>query len=834
MESTPKAVQDVVTTDDSPTKKVQESHKAPVDQESSDAKHSAVTKQGDADDTAAEAMDAALPTDLGNSSNESTATPPATSADGAAAAAAVASKVDDDTTATSTAGDQQQESELSRFVSPKDFDLLKVIGMGAFGKVLQVRNRQTKSVLAMKVISKRVLKRKTGYVENVKAERDILTRVRSPFVVTMHCSFQTREKLFIIMDFLSGGELFLRIGREGIFLEKTAAFYLAEIILALDHLHTLGILHRDLKPENILLGSDGHVCLTDFGLAKDFGGFETEEDDSRALTICGTQEYMAPEMLARKGYGRAADYWSLGCIAYEMLNGLPPFQRKRNEGSKDLFRKIMSERVKMPSGSSAEACKLLKGLLNRNVQNRWGTSRSTIFETGGVANLKAQKFFERIDWEKLERKEVEPPETLAVENEHDLKHFHEEFTKMTLPRSVIEMNHEDFFPKRVESDLFRGFSFIHRDFELPPRDERTIETYWNSKDDDGESVSDVASSKMDTVEEDRAPAEPEKKKRPPRKRKKKKGNGAASATSTPAPSAPNSPVPSEKGEQTPQSAVEVESPSVVETPPLQEPSKAKADEPKPETSGVPVLPSVPDQKASSLHTTRINLAPKSNNETSALSTLPKTTPAAAANVRVAWKEVGQNERKNASAVAPAAKAATQPAWSTVSSSVGRKQGQKQQTPPAGAPQSGWATARPRAPGQPAWGQSQQQQHSNSQQRGWQHQKQQQQLTRATKMDRPQPTGWNQVPARGTVPPPPPAQRQVSDASHGSAPSTDWRQHAMSPGTPRTRRQIPGSGGAVAWPSLGNDSKPKPAKVLGPQNPSNKPTPQGAWARKGAF
>jgi len=160
-----------------------------------------------------------------------------------------------------TTPDQQQQQQQRRFVTSKDFELLKVIGMGAFGKVLQVRNKHSKQVLAMKVISKRLLRRKTSYVENVQAERNILTKIRHPYVVTMHCSFQTQEKLFIIMDFLAGGELFLRIGREGIFLEKTASFYLAEIILALDHLHTHGVLHRDLKPENILLGSDGHGKL---------------------------------------------------------------------------------------------------------------------------------------------------------------------------------------------------------------------------------------------------------------------------------------------------------------------------------------------------------------------------------------------------------------------------------------------------------------------------------------------------------------------------------------------------------------------------------------------
>jgi p70 ribosomal S6 kinase len=414
-----------------------------------------------------------------------------------------------------------------RYVSPKDFDLLKVIGMGAFGKVLQVRNRQTSQVLAMKIISKRLLRRKQGYVENVQAERNILTKVRHPFVVTMHCSFQTKEKLFIIMDFLAGGELFLRLGREGIFLEKTAEFYLAEIILALDHLHVLGILHRDLKPENILLGSDGHVCLTDFGLAKDFGTEGFDEESSRALTVCGTQEYMAPEMVARQGYSRAADYWSLGCIAYEMMSGLPPFQRKRNEGSKDLFRKIMSEKVKMPVGSSSAACKLLKGLLNRNVQARLGAAKSSMFEVGGVAGLKKADFFQSIEWNKLERKEVEPPQTLAVQNDQDLKHFHDEFTQMSLPRSVVEMTNQTFCPRRVDSDVFRGFSFVQDDFRLPERGEGEVDSYWQSIEEDGESVSECASSKMGMADETETPVV---KKRPPRKRKKKVDNGTSEVT----------------------------------------------------------------------------------------------------------------------------------------------------------------------------------------------------------------------------------------------------------------------------------------------------------------
>ena len=410
-----------------------------------------------------------------------------------------------------------------RFVSPNDFALLRVIGMGAFGKVLQVKNKQNGQILAMKIISKRLLRRKSGYIENIHAERNILTRVKHPFVVKMHCSFQTKEKLFLIMDFLAGGELFLRLGREGIFLEKTAAFYLAEIILGVDHLHQLGILHRDLKPENILLGNDGHICLTDFGLAKDFGPNWNDDDETgdRARTICGTQEYMAPEMVAQKGYGKAADYWSLGCIAYEMLNGLPPFSSK--DGSKELFRKIMSERVKMPQGCSAAACKLLKGLLNRNVQARLGAARSTMFEVGGAAGLKQADFFKDIDWEKLERKELDPPfQTEPVDTEHDLRHFHNEFTGMPLPRSVMDMSTSRRPQRRVDSNTFRGFSFIQEDFPLPERNSTEVDVYWNEQPDpDGESESEVASSKCN-LESIPLESEPEPKKRPPRKRKKNK------------------------------------------------------------------------------------------------------------------------------------------------------------------------------------------------------------------------------------------------------------------------------------------------------------------------
>nr|BAJ33938.1 unnamed protein product [Eutrema halophilum] len=204
--------------------------------------------------------------------------------------------------------------KVSGVVGIEDFEVLKVVGKGAFGKVYQVRKKETSEIYAMKVMRKDKIMEK-NHAEYMKAERDILTKIDHPFIVQLKYSFQTKYRLYLVLDFINGGHLFFQLYHQGLFREDLARVYTAEIISAVSHLHEKGIMHRDLKPENILMDVDGHVMLTDFGLAKEF------EENTRSNSMCGTTEYMAPEIVRGKGHDKAADWWSVGILLYEMLTG---------------------------------------------------------------------------------------------------------------------------------------------------------------------------------------------------------------------------------------------------------------------------------------------------------------------------------------------------------------------------------------------------------------------------------------------------------------------------------------------------------------------------------
>ncbi len=298
----------------------------------------------------------------------------------------------------------------------KDFSLIKVVGKGSFGKVLQVRKKDTGVIYAMKVLRKdHIYKR--NQVEHTKTERSVLGRIKHPFIVGLNFAFQTADKLYFVLDYCAGGELFFHLGREGKFSEEKAKFYAAEITLALDHLHKLKVIYRDLKPENVLLDENGHIRLTDFGLSKE----GIDSNSTGATSFCGTPEYLAPEILNRSGHGRAVDWWSLGALLYEMLTGLPPFYSQNRE---TLFDKIRKGALKFPSYVSCEAVSLLRGLLTHNPVDRLGS------DVDDAERIKAHPFFASIDWDALLMGTVPPPWKPTISGSLDTSQFDKEFTNM--------------------------------------------------------------------------------------------------------------------------------------------------------------------------------------------------------------------------------------------------------------------------------------------------------------------------------------------------------------------------------------------------------------------
>ncbi|KAM9234162.1 ribosomal protein S6 kinase alpha-2 isoform 3-T3 [Dugong dugon] len=324
---------------------------------------------------------------------------------------------------------------------PSQFELLKVLGQGSYGKVFLVRKVKGPDaghLYAMKVLKKATLKVRDRVRSQM--ERDILAEVNHPFIVKLHYAFQTEGKLYLILDFLRGGDLFTRLSKEVMFTEEDVKFYLAELALALDHLHGLGIIYRDLKPENVLLDEEGHIKITDFGLSK-----EAIDHDKRAYSFCGTIEYMAPEVVNRRGHTQSADWWSFGVLMFEMLTGSLPFQGKDR---KETMALILKAKLGMPQFLSLEAQSLLRALFKRNPCNRLGAGLD------GVEEIKRHPFFMTVDWNKLYRKEIKPPFKPAVGRPEDTFHFDPEFTSRTPTDSPGVP------PSANAHHLFRGFSFV--------------------------------------------------------------------------------------------------------------------------------------------------------------------------------------------------------------------------------------------------------------------------------------------------------------------------------------------------------------------------------------
>lgn len=333
-------------------------------------------------------------------------------------------------------GDDIVNSQQKK-VTQEDFELLTVIGRGSFGKVMQVKHKETGKIYAMKVMRKDAIIAK-NQVKHTRDEKSILQKIQHPFIVNLRFAFQTKDKLYMILDYVNGGELFFHLKKNGKFSEDRVIFYAAEISSALSHLHSHGIVYRDLKPENILLDMDGHIVITDFGLSK-----EVPTSDS-THTFCGTPEYLAPEVLRGQGHSYPVDWWSLGTLIYEMLTGLPPFYSKHINV---MYQKILNAQLTFPSSMSSQAQSLLEGLLTRDSEARLSGD-----------GVKKHPFFKGINWDDLEAKKIDAPWKPPVETLTDTTQIDDFFKSEKPIHSVVDGSLLDDLDDD-DKDIFAGFTF---------------------------------------------------------------------------------------------------------------------------------------------------------------------------------------------------------------------------------------------------------------------------------------------------------------------------------------------------------------------------------------
>merc|ERR1711902_61289 len=308
--------------------------------------------------------------------------------------------------------------ELLPFTSDKkvtmeDFELMKVLGRGAFGKVVLCKEKGSGTLYAMKILKKTMVCDKNE-VEHTLTENRVLRTIRHPFIVGLKYSFTTEDRLCFVTEYVSGGELFVHLKNERSkrFSEERTRFYAAEIVCALGYLHKRGIIYRDLKLENLLLDKNGHIKGVDFGLCKDeiFG-------NKVANTFCGTPSYLPPEVICNMQYGKTVDWWGLGVVMYELLTGQLPFY---HEEKKKMYRLIVTEKVLYPRIVSPEAREIISKLLTKNPDRRLGSLTD-------AEEVMEQAFFAAIDWCDLKKKRIIPPFKPELTDELDTRYVDPEF-----------------------------------------------------------------------------------------------------------------------------------------------------------------------------------------------------------------------------------------------------------------------------------------------------------------------------------------------------------------------------------------------------------------------
>ncbi|BES90399.1 unnamed protein product [Nesidiocoris tenuis] len=330
----------------------------------------------------------------------------------------------------------------------EDFHFIKVLGKGSFGKVMLAEKKGSDEVYAVKVLKKDVIIQDDDVDCTMTEKRILALAAKHPFLTALHSCFQTKERLFFVMEYVNGGDLMFQIQRARKFDEPRARFYAAEVTLALQFLHRHGVVYRDLKLDNILLDNEGHCKLADFGMCK-----EGILDGATTTTFCGTPDYIAPEILQELEYGPSVDWWALGVLMYEMMAGQPPFEADNED---DLFESILHDDVLYPVWLSKEAVSILKGFMTKNPSKRLGC----VTVHGGEQAIRNHSFFKDMDWEALEARRLKPPFKPKIKSKKDALNFDAEFTK---EEPVLTPINGDVV-RSINQEEFRGFSFINADF----------------------------------------------------------------------------------------------------------------------------------------------------------------------------------------------------------------------------------------------------------------------------------------------------------------------------------------------------------------------------------
>ena len=331
----------------------------------------------------------------------------------------------------------------------ENFKHLKLLGQGSFGKVILVKNDLNNRLYAMKILNKKYIIKK-NQVQHTQNERVMLEKLKHPFIVRLNYAFQDSKRLYFVTEFMQGGELFFHLRKNLGYKEKAVRFYMSQILLALEYMHNNNYIYRDLKPENILIDKEGNIKLTDFGLSKIL-----PKNVKKTYTMCGTAEYLAPEIIFSKGYDKTCDWFSFGVVLFEMFCGYHPFKPK---GQK-IDPQIYLRKTYIPDKVGKTARDLIEKLFVCDPTKRLGYKSAD--------EVKQHPFFKGVDFEKVLNKEYKPPFVPKLKNDMDLRYFDSTFTEQDVghegENNRNDSKDEDWKDENLD---FEGFSYEQKDEAL--------------------------------------------------------------------------------------------------------------------------------------------------------------------------------------------------------------------------------------------------------------------------------------------------------------------------------------------------------------------------------